>query len=277
MVKEFKIGEKILNLRKEKTVSIKKSVNLTKVAAFLIIILVAVAFSYQEREIPKKLDLKAGKVVFNSSRFQSSIKSDKSLGTLAKEVSTIGEQAISFGFAAKSEEAKIFIIGALYSEALAHLRSGKMDLASKRLESIGQEFININVPTSLFNYISNIANMVETQRYSSDVILEFLSLFQPFYEDYANSKGEDKLILFRAGSWLVDMSLTAAAQDKAMLKQLETLNYFIKEMKRMDAPKGVLNSLDEILKIADKEEKDITDKDVKDVLKLVKKIQTILG
>jgi len=277
MVKEFKIGEKILNLRKEKTVSIKKSVNLTKVAAFLIIILVAVAFSYQEREIPKKLDLKAGKVVFNSSRFQSSIKSDKSLGTLAKEVSTIGEQAISFGFAAKSEEAKIFIIGALYSEALAHLRSGKMDLASKRLESIGQEFININVPTSLFNYISNIANMVETQRYSSDVILEFLSLFQPFYEDYANSKGEDKLILFRAGSWLVDMSLTAAAQDKAMLKQLETLNYFIKEMKRMDAPKGVLNSLDEILKIADKEEKDITEKGGKNVLKLVKKIQTILG
>jgi len=257
--------------------SIRKRMKVIKVTACLTIIFAAVAFSEQAREIPKKLDLKGGKVIFNSNRFQSSIKSDRNLGVLAKEVSAIGEEAVSFGFAAKSEEAKTFIIGALYSEALAYFRSGKMDLAAKRLESIGLEFINLGVPSSLYNFISSMGNMMEAKRYSSEALLEFLSLFQPFYEDYAVSKGEDKLILFRAGSWLVDMSLTAAAGDKFMLKQPETLNYFIKEMKRMDAPKGVLDSLDKITKIADKKEKDITDKDVKNVLKLVKKIQTILG
>ena len=60
-----------------------------------------------------------------------------------------------------------------------------------------------------------------------------------------------------------------------MLKQTETINYFIKEMKRMDAPKGVLEALGKIAKIAEKE--DISDKDIEKVLESVKKIQTILG
>ena len=86
----------------------------------------------------------------------------------------------------------------------------------------------------------------------------------------------DKLILFRAGSWLVDMSLTAAANDKQLIKQGKPqLVYFIKEMKRMDAPKGVLKSLEKIDGIATKDE--IDEKDVERVLKQVKKIQTILG
>ena len=53
------------------------------------------------------------------------------MGTLAKEHSTIGEKATTFGFAAKSEEAKFFIIGALYSETIAYLKSGNLDLAAK--------------------------------------------------------------------------------------------------------------------------------------------------
>ena len=117
--------------------------------------------------------------------------------------------------------------------------------------------------------------MIQANRYEKGALFDVLTLFQPFFEDYAKSKSGDKLILFRAGTWLMDMSLAAAGKDKNLLKQTEDINYFIKEMKRMDAPKGVLNALDDIEKVANK--KDITDKDTKTVLKLVKKIQTILG
>ncbi len=246
-----------------------------KMVTIFLLIFTTIAFSQEARVPAKDLSLSPGESHFNSYQFQSAIKNDQRLGYLAKEHSAIGEKAVSFGFAAKSEDAKFFIIGALYSESIAYLKSGQRDLAAKRLESIEKEFINLNVPKSLYNYVAKMRNMIENKKYSIDMLGEILSLFQPFYEDYAKGKGEDKLTLFRAGSWLVDMSLTAAAGDKELLRQIGTLNYFTKEMKRMDAPKGVLNALDGITKIANK--KEITDRDSKEVLNLVKEIQTLLG
>jgi hypothetical protein len=73
----------------------------------------------------------------------------------------------------------------------------------------------------------------------------------------------------------MDMSLAAAGGEKDLLRQQGKLDYFIKEMKRMDAPKGAIEALDEIATIS--KAKEISDKDAEKVLKLVKKIQTILG
>lgn len=244
-------------------------------AMLLLILTVTAAFSQDANLIPKRPGGGAGETVFDSNRFQSNIRSDKNLGALAKENSVAGDPAASFGFAAKSEEAKFFLIGSLYSEALAYLRSNKVDLAAKRLEAIEKEFLNLNVPNALFNYINKTRNLITTKRYSKEVLIDFLALFQPFFEDFAKAKNADMLTLFRAGSWLMDMSLASAGGDRIMLRQSANLNYFIAEMKRMDAPKGVLDALDEIVKVADK--KEITDRDSENVLKQVKKIQTILG
>ncbi|HAR45459.1 MAG: hypothetical protein A2X56_05515 [Nitrospirae bacterium GWC2_57_13] len=233
------------------------------------------AFALEARAIPEGKQYSATGAEFNSSRFQAGIKGDKGLGELAKENTSLGDPATSFGFAAKSEEAKFFLIGSLYSEALAYVRGGKMDLAAKRLESIQSEFINIGVPSSLYNYISKMRQLIETKRHTEEALLDFLALFQPFFEDYAKSKSADKLTLFRAGSWLVDMGLASAGGDKELLRQTDKLTYFIAEMKRMDAPKGALEALDEIAGIAGK--KEISDRDAKSVLKLVKKIQAVLG
>ena len=174
------------------------------VLALLALLTVPEAFPQDQPVIPKELHFKGGEVIFDSSAFQSKITSQKSLGALAQEHSTIGEKASSFGFAAKSEEAKFFTIGSLYAEALAYLRGGDNDIASKRLKAIETEFISLNVPSSLFNYISKTRNMVETKRYSMDALGDFLSLFQPIFEDFAKGrgKGTDMLVLFRSGSWL---------------------------------------------------------------------------
>ena len=248
---------------------------ITNAIAIIVFILTSSVSSQEPRKIPEKIKSDESEIYFSSSNFQSGIRKDINLGALAQEHSFIGKDATTFGFAAKSEEAKFFIIGSLYSESLAFLKSGQFDLVTNRLKSIEKEFIKLNVPSSMYNYITKVRNMVERKRYSEEVLEEFLSLFQPIYEDYAKGRSNDKLILFRAGSWLVDMSLTAAAGDKNSLKQGPKLDYFIKEMKRMDAPKGVLDALDNIAKITEKEE--ITDRDVNKILKLVNKIQTILG
>jgi tetratricopeptide (TPR) repeat protein len=265
-----------MNKIKENKMNRTHNILVVIVAILLLIFQVTDAFSQETRKIPNNLDLSGGEILFSSSNFQSGIRSTDKLGTLVQKYSSIGKDAVSYGFAAKSDEAKFFIIGALYSEALAYLNSGQIDMAAKRLESIEKEFIVLGVPNSLYNYISKTRNILELNKYSLEALKDFLSLFQPIFEDYAKNKGGDKLTLFRAGSWLVDMSLTAAADNRGLIKlKQEQLSYFIKEMERMDAPKGVLKSLKEIEKVAKKET--ISDKDVENILKQVKKIQTILG
>jgi hypothetical protein len=69
--------------------------------------------------------------------------------------------------------------------------------------------------------------------------------------------------------------LTASAGDKELLRQTGKLDYFRKEMKKMDAPKGVSDNLDQIAAIAGKSE--ITDRDISEILKLMKNIQTMLA
>jgi len=179
------------------------------------------------------------------------------------------------GFAAKSEEAKTFLIGSFYSECIAYVRAGKSDLALDRLRAMEKEFIAMGVPNSIYGFISKIENAITTKKYDISVLLDFFALFQPVYEDFLKSKAQDRLTLFQAGSWFMDMGLAASAQDNSLLKQPQVLNYFIAEMKRMDAPKGVQDALAEISTISAK--KEIANRDADQVLKLIKKIQTVLG
>jgi hypothetical protein len=212
---------------------------------------------------------------FDSTRFQSAIGTDGALGVLAKQNSVIGDPNVSFGFAEKSDEARFLVIGALYSEAIAYLKAGQYEPCAKRLGSIEKEFINLQVPVSLYNYVSKTRNLVELKKLDTATLQDFLSLFQPFFEDYAKGQSADKLTLFRTGTWLVDMGLAASAGNKALLKQTEKIEYFVNEMKRMDAPKGVIESLEAIRQISLKNE--ITDRDTETVVKMVRKIQTTLG
>ena len=247
--------------------------------AFAVVLFVLPAtdlFASDARPIPDSSLLKGGQPYFNSANYQSTIHSSENLSRLAKKQSPLGEDAAAYGFAAKSDDAKFFVIGALYAEALAHIRGGSLEPAAERLAAIEDQLIVLEAPGELYGYISNVRSRVALGKYSADVLVDMLSFFQPFFEAHARNQSQDKQILFQAGSWLVDMSLTAAADNKALIHQAKPqLKYFIEEMKRMDAPKGVLKAYDSIDEIAGKEK--ISDKDVQKVLKQVKKIQTILG
>jgi hypothetical protein len=212
---------------------------------------------------------------FNSDMFQAGIGSPHNLGGLAKENSPINEKGASFGFAAKSDEARFFLIGAAYSEVLAYLRSGQMEMAAQRIQYIEAELINMGAPSSLFALVSQARTLLDTGQYPKEYVKTVFALFQPCFEDFAASKSQDKLTLFRAGTWLCNAGLAAAAGDLQMLKQTTNLAYFITEMKRMDAPKGVIEALAEMNKLSEKET--LTDNDSANYLKLVKKIEQLLS
>jgi hypothetical protein len=214
-------------------------------------------------------------VPFDAYTFQAGIQSETELGALATTHSIIGQQAVAFGFAAKSETAKFFIIGALYAEALAYLRSGDLNVAVQRLEAIEKELVELQAPSSLGNYLDKMQELLGSRRYASEALGEFLALFEPLYAEYARSKGADRLMLFRAGTWLENMMLAAAAGDKASLRQANAVQYFRQEMVRLNAPKGVRDALEHMSDLIAKQE--ITDRDVKEILKLVKKVQLLLG
>jgi hypothetical protein len=240
-----------------------------------VLALTLVLVAQEEKRVLPKFDPAAVQPVFDSTRFQSRINGPKGMGVLANNLSLYGKEGQAMGFAAKSEEAKTFLIGSFYSESIAYVRAGKPELALDRLRAIENEFIAMGVPNSVYGFISKIENAITTKKYDPAVLLEFFSLFQPVYEDFLKSKGQDRLTLFQAGSWLMDMGLAAAAQDNSLLKQPQVLNFFIAEMKRMDAPKGVQDSLTEIATISSK--KELAPRDADQVLKLIKKIQTVLG
>ena len=221
------------------------------------------------------LELPAAEVRFNTAHFQAALAPQTALGPLVTAHSTLGDQAIAFGFAAKSPDAKFFLLGTLYAEALAYLHSGDLERAARRLEAIEQELIALHVPSALYRYLSTVRNVLETQRYGDKAAAEFLALFEPLYEEYAARQGVDKLTLFRAGAWAVNLSLAAAAEAKGMLQQGDKVQYFLTALQGMQAPKGVLEALTQLQQLASKAE--LTERDVQEVLKLVQQMQTLLS
>jgi hypothetical protein len=224
------------------------------------------------RELLTHFDLRDHATFFNSHLFQSGIKTETSLGALAAAHPAFENRSVALGFAATPE---FYVIGALYAEALAFLHSGNVDVAAKRLVSIEKELRRVPGPSSLANYVSNVRHVLESGQYQPVVLRDGLALFQPLCEEYARDQGTEQLTLFRVGAWLVDMRLTAAAGDKVLLQQGNRARYFLHEMQNLHAPQGVLDALGQLSHLVAKPQ--IADGDVQEVLRLVQKIQTILG
>jgi hypothetical protein len=253
-------------------VSMRKMVLFTKI---IIIAWAGVCFGQKTHSIPSNLDLRDAKPLFNSSGYQSSIKTNRSLAELAMSTSFLDTSSLALGFSAKSAEAQFFIIGALYSQIVALLNGDSLELAARHLDKVESELIDLGAPGGLFNYTSNLRNMIITKRNSKEVTYEFASLLQPFLEDFAKARIDNKAVLLDAGSWLVDFGLAASAGDVEKLRQGNKISYFLKEMERLEAPKGVIESYQELLAISGK--KEISESDFSDILRLVRKIQTILS
>ncbi len=216
-----------------------------------------------------------GDLLFSSSAAQSEIQGAGSLGKLALENSVLGDKGSEFGFAAKSPEAKFFLAGSFYSEALALTKSGDLAEAAKRMQAIEDMLVDVGAPTGLYTYTDTVRLHMLSKNGNAKVVAGYLSVFQPLFADFARTQSQNKLTLFQAGAWLTDMGLSAAAGDTTLLRQKLYLERMEANMKRMDAPKGVQKALARIAEITAKSK--LSERDTKSVLRLVKKIQSLLG
>ncbi|MDH3604790.1 MAG: hypothetical protein OEU26_34730 [Candidatus Tectomicrobia bacterium] len=209
--------------------------------------------------------------------FQAKMIRSADLGALVAANSTVEEQMVAFGFAPKSVLARSYFLGTLYAEALAYTRSGDTEAAAGHWAAIRKEVEPITQPLAVY------ARQMETLLLASaddeatrtTELVAFMALFEPLYEDYASERAAQTLPLFWAGTWLTNMRLAAAIGDKAALQTPATVRYFQDEMLRLEAPKGVLNALSRMGRVVQQDT--LADRDVKVMLKLVKRVQELLG
>ena len=210
-----------------------------------------------------------------ASTFQARIHSATDLGTLVTAHAVAGAPAVAFGFAPTSERARFFRLGTRYAEALAYVHSGHFDAAAQRLATMHQELLDMQGPSALAPYLSVMQHLLQDQQYSAETLEKSLALFEVLYTEDARSVGMESLTLFRAGSWIQNMKLAAAAGDKDALRQARTAQYFRREMQSLHAPQGSLDALEQISHIVAKP--GLTDRDVTEVLTLTKQVQQLFS
>ena len=118
-------------------------------------------------------------------------------------------------------------------------------------------------------------HLLQNQQYTAEALEKFLALFEVLYTEDAGSVDAENPTLFRAGTWVENMKLAAAAGDKDALRQVTTAQYFRREMQSLHAPQGILDALEQISHIVAKPE--MTARDVTDVLTLAKQVQRLLS
>lgn len=236
---------------------------------------VSVGAAEVDKPIPDTLSGAKTSVSYRSDTMQQSLASVTNLGDLARDNPVPGVTGGTFGFSAGSMEAQYFLAGGCYSQAIALARGGDYAEAAKRLESLSDALIKMEAPGSLYHYLVRMKYLVEKHSYKQEALVEMLSLFQPLLEDFARSRSEDAVTLVQSGAWLVDMSMALSAGNSSMLKDRLMLDHMRSEMKRMDAPPGVQDALEEISSIGSQE--NVTERNVGHVLQLVRNMQQLLG
>lgn len=200
--------------------------------------------------------------------FQKNIKQAVDLGAfvVAQDTETDG---LAYGFAGKSTHQKSFLLGTLYAQTLAYARSGNIPAAAQRWDMIDRELAQAGEP--LYSYRRNMQEWLQQNPPALKEFQEVLPLFGPSFALYSERLHDQTLPLFQAGAWMTNMRL-AAAGDAEGLRSRHEVAYFLAHLQ---APKGVedrLRHLDDLLA-----KKQLSERDVKRVDKLLRKMQQLLG
>ena len=227
-----------------------------------------------ENQQAAKSGQSADNVPLHAYAFQAGIQSQTALGTLVAEHSALGATPATYGFTSQPRT-RPYRVGLLYVEALAALRSDNVAVATPRLAALDHELAQGQAPTTLTTYMGTLRSLAEHPSAVPGALAALLVPFEPTYTEYAGGDGGESLTLFQFGAWLGNMSLAAAAGDMAALRQGNVALYFLKVMRQFSAPKGVLDALERIDQLL--AQPGLSERDVAEVVKLVKKAQTLLG
>jgi hypothetical protein len=210
-------------------------------------------------------------------RFQVGMLRAKELGTFVAAHSALPAPPAVIGFTPQAGRTTFFRIGTWYAEALAALQSDTVAAAASRLDVLVRALATVQAPRPLAQYLREMQTMLQSQRYTGEEIALFLALFEPLYEDaYVRSTTREGWLLFRAGTWVENLALAAAAGDPAALRQAgPALVDVHRTLAQLQAPSEVLEALARLHRLVTMPT--LTDQDLGTIRTLVQELQGVLG
>lgn len=210
-------------------------------------------------------------------RFQVGMQRATELGTFVAAHSTLREPTAVVGFMPQGARIVYFRMGTLYAEALAALQGGAMEAAAQRLDLLMQALASVQAPRGLAQYLHEMQTLLQSRRYEEAVVARFLALFEPLYEDaYASTNTAEGLLLFRAGTWVENLYLAAAAGDRVAAQQAgQAVEKFRSALTQLQAPREVLEALERLRPLVTRQA--LTDREISAVRALAQEIQGMLS
>jgi len=167
----------------------------------------------------------------------------------------------SLGFSAASGRVDFFRIGHGYAESLAYAASGDAETARLRLRAIAE---------SLDPVPGDLAALAQGRPSPGQI-----AALEPELARIAAGAGTREATLFRAGGWLANIALAAAARDRsAMRDAAPEILRLRQELESGGAAPGALRNLDTLARLLTGES--FSDRDYAEAARLIREIQLVL-
>ncbi len=125
-----------------------------------------------------------------------------------------------YRFAPLPARTLMFHIGTGYAATLAWLRSGDVERAVSHLDGLVQALQRVHAPAVLTAYMQAMQSHIQSRQERDTVSAQLLAAFEALYETaYQEADKAEGLTYFRAGAWLVNLSLAAHTRDRKALRQ----------------------------------------------------------
>jgi hypothetical protein len=189
---------------------------------------------------------------------------------------TVSDQLIGLGFAPQDARITLFRAGILYTDTLAALHRGAMEVAVQRVQALGNTLNTAQPPGALPHYLHTMQTLLHEQQYPGEELAKFLALFESLYEtEYGRATEAPEVLLFRLGAWLENMALAAAADDRTALRQAAAVQYFRSLLPKLAAPPEVLRAFEQMQPLVTAQA--MTEHDVRTLRGLIQNVQQVLG
>jgi hypothetical protein len=138
-------------------------------------------------------------------------------------------------------------MGILYTDTLAVLQSGAVEVAKDRLDRLTQAVTSLQAPPALAQYLGEMQSMLQRQPPTDHTMAQLVALFEPLYAQvYATDPTAAAWVLFQTGAWAENLSLAAAAGAPEAVRQAPRVQALHDALRPLHVPDAVLDALQQL-------------------------------